>query len=152
MHRLVAMAFLPNIEEKQEVDHLNCIRDDNRVENLCWVTHCENCNNPITRKNYSVSSSKRNFVISEETRKKILQTKRSRPNPLKGIARPIEVRLKIAKSKNKKVAQYSLEGIFLKEWESIQAAAEGTGISKDSISEIANGKRSKARKFMWKFV
>lgn len=50
VHRLVAEAFIPNIESKPHIDHINTIRDDNRVENLRWVTHLENQRNPITNK------------------------------------------------------------------------------------------------------
>lgn len=41
-HRLVAMAYIPNPDNKEEVDHINNIRTDNRVENLRWVTSEEN--------------------------------------------------------------------------------------------------------------
>ena len=50
IHRLVSQAFIPNPENKPSIDHINTIRDDNRVENLRWVTHKENMNNPLSIK------------------------------------------------------------------------------------------------------
>jgi hypothetical protein len=45
VHRLVALVFLDNVENKQFVDHINNIKTDNRVENLRMATSNENNRN-----------------------------------------------------------------------------------------------------------
>ena len=42
IHREVAKAFCPNPENKQEIDHINRDKTDNRACNLRWATRSEN--------------------------------------------------------------------------------------------------------------
>lgn len=42
IHRLVADAFIPNPDNKEEVNHISCMKSDNRVSNLEWVSSEEN--------------------------------------------------------------------------------------------------------------
>ena len=48
LNRLVALQFIPNPENKSDVDHINDIKTDNRVENLQWLTQQENLDKRIT--------------------------------------------------------------------------------------------------------
>ena len=42
VHRLVSEAYIPNPDDLPQVNHINGVRDDNRVENLEWVTASDN--------------------------------------------------------------------------------------------------------------
>lgn len=50
MHRVVYELFVEQIPDGMEIDHINTVCGDNRVENLRVVTSKENSANPITRK------------------------------------------------------------------------------------------------------
>lgn len=48
VHRLVALTYIPNPDNKPMVDHISTDTLDNRVENLRWATQKDNMNNIVT--------------------------------------------------------------------------------------------------------
>lgn len=57
VHKLVADAFLEKDDERTEIDHINGIRNDNRVSNLRWVTRTENMNTETAKRNMCAAAS-----------------------------------------------------------------------------------------------
>ena len=115
-NRLVWMAFNGEIENGMEIDHINGDRQDNRLENLRKVTHKENCNNPITIKNYK----KHNQTVNRDYLKKRLY-------------------------------QYTIDGKFVREWDSAKDAAKELGLSYHCIVDTCNGKQKSSGNFIWKY-
>lgn len=72
VHRLVAETFIPNPENKPTVDHINRVRDDNRVKNLRWATRkeqVENSGNVLNRVDYGVRFCENALEYSREYNK-----------------------------------------------------------------------------------
>lgn len=59
VHRLVWEAFNGSIPDGYEIDHVNGVKDDNRLANLRVVTPKENNHNPITRERHRDANRRR---------------------------------------------------------------------------------------------
>ena len=63
LHRVVALAFIPNPNNYPEIDHINGIRDDNRAENLRWVNRSMNMANPIAKAKQKANAARQKLAV-----------------------------------------------------------------------------------------
>ncbi len=139
IHRLVAMAFIPNPLNKPCIDHINTTRTDNRVENLRWVTHKENMNNPLSRKHQS--DARKGYKPSKESVEKMRKTLTGRK-----LSNEHVLNMRLC---GEPVVIFSVEGKFLREFQGASFAHEELGVAINGISECCNGNKRTCGGFQW---
>lgn len=162
-HRLVALAFIPKIEGKKYIDHINGIRNDNRAENLRWCTIKENLNFPLAKTNASISHI--GAELSESAKEKLRILNSGTGNPMYGKTHSDETKIKISKalqnpseetrkkigeSHKTPIIQLSKDGKFIKEWGSISEVAAFFNTSRHCIGHCVNGNRKTYKGFIFK--
>ena len=71
LHRLVAMAFVPNPQNLPQVNHKNAIKTDNNFKNLEWCTNQENRNHMVRLKLHIFGSKCPRAILKESDIPKI---------------------------------------------------------------------------------
>lgn len=156
VHRIVALSYIPNPENKPEIDHIDGKPKNNCVDNLRWVTRSENEMNPITR--CRISMSNKGKIISVQQRIKISksltgkrqseETKIKRSNKLRGRKRPQYIIDNLLSINKKPIICIDKKTGMRMLFNSQKEAAEYFGISAACISKNING-LTKSRKYIW---
>ena len=122
VHILVARAFIPNPENKPEVNHMDGNKQNNRVDNLEWNTRSEN-----------ELHAYKNGLAKPSNKQKQAVAKYAKENY------------------SKKVVQYSLNGEFIKEWNSMHDVWRELGIRPSYICRCCKGLRNQTYGYIWKY-
>lgn len=77
VHRIIAQTFIPNPNNLPEINHKNCDKGDNRVENLEWVSRAQNVHHAITNGRVGFGEKSPHAKLSDaqvaEARKRVLE-------------------------------------------------------------------------------
>ena len=148
IHRLVWETFNGKIPDGLQIDHINTVRDDNRLVNLRVVTHKENCKNSITAErnreaNRRKSKDPKWIEAHREGVKRLSQDPKWRE----------AVREAVRKSCAKHVLQLDKQtGEVIREWECQRDIERELGINQRKISLCCLGKRKSTGGYRWRFA
>jgi len=129
VHRLVALAFIPNPNKYPDINHKDENPSNNCVENLEWCTEKYNMNYGT-----AIERRKASFVRNDSFKKanatKVRNNSRCAEKPVEGVSK---------------------DGSVTLNYKSICEASRETGISKGNIGECCRGTRLSAGGYYWKF-
>lgn len=126
IHKLVGDAFIPNTEHKPILHHKNRNPEDNRAENLEWMTYEEHQREHSLRKGTH---------HTEEAKRKMSEVAKGK---YVGENNPMFGRRGKDNPNSKPLVQLSKDGDFIREWECAASVTRELGIKKQNIYDCCN--------------
>lgn len=137
VHRLVAIAFIPNPDNLPLINHKDEDYFNNCVDNLEWCTH---------KYNYWYSRNRHpEKYTGEKFANRVIRRKRS-------DNRKQRVDCGIPRKHTYRVLQLSLSGTPIKEWDNAVTVCREFGWTSRNITDCCLGKRKTAYGYKWAFV
>lgn len=128
VHQLVMESFVGRCPDGCEVDHIDWNPENNMLDNLRYIPKKENSGRH--------SEEWRNAVIKRS------QNQEWRKNQTEAVR----------KANSKPIDQFTLDGLFVKTWESAREIERELGLAKSNFSKCCKGKRKTAGGFIWRFA
>lgn len=141
IHRLVALAFLPNPHHYTQVNHIDEIKKHNWKENLEWCSQKYNLNWGTTP--YRHGSANRGKHLTEEQKTKIRASNKDKKRSKETIER-------VRKAQQKPIVQLTLDGQIVKKWKSRIELCETLKCGKGP-TDCCKGLRSSFRNCRWQY-
>lgn len=82
VHRIIWETFNGEIPDGMEIDHINTVRNDNRLSNLRCVSPKDNMNNPLTL--IHLSKAKKDKLFTQEHKSNLSKAKKGKTSNVKG--------------------------------------------------------------------